>query len=205
MDYTPKLIALHGLKGSGKDLTARIIQSYVLNSQTFAFATKLKQICATAWDVSLVNFNDETLKERIISGKDLSPRSMMTSMQGALKEAFGNDVFAKDLAPAWSKALSAGKTLIVTDLRFDVELEVCRNLGALVVHVQRDSNDLYTPSDHVSERGLPLEGRYKVLMNSGDQIYLLHQVRGLIEYVWGRDALRAYPFVPSDLSRFAQK
>lgn len=137
MDYTPKLIALHGLKGSGKDLAARIIQSYVLNSQTFAFATKLKQICATAWDVSLVNFNDETLNELIISGKDLSPRSMMTYMQGALKEAFGNDVFAKGLVPAWSKALSAGKTLIVTDLRFDVELEVCRNLGALVVHVQR--------------------------------------------------------------------
>jgi hypothetical protein len=201
MQQPPKLIAIHGLKGSGKDLTAKILRKYVLNSDGFAFGTRLKQICSVAWDVPLSKFHSEYDKERTLD-YGLSPRDMMTRIQGPLKAEFGEDFFAKSLREAWKASLIARNTLVVTDLRFPVELQLCRDLGAVVVHVQRPPSGLYTPSVHASEQGLPIGPVDTVLDNSKDRAHLMLQVRVLVLRLWGANALHSYPFVDSDCVEF---
>lgn len=201
MQQPPKLIAIHGLKGSGKNLTAKMLMKYALNSDAFAFGDRLKSICSATWNVPLSSFHDEALKEKPIHGT-MTPRAMMTRMQSPIKQAFGNEFFADFLRPAWANSLKNKRHLIVTDLRFPVELQVCRSLGALVIHVQRPATGLYEPSNHVSEHGLPLADIDRLLDNSRDKPYLLQQVRNVVKDLWGPAALHAYPFTSTDCIEF---
>lgn len=204
MQKPPKLIAIHGLKGSGKDLTATMLKKFALNSNTFSFGDKLKSICVAATGISPIHFYDETLKEKPClspSGAQYTPRNVMTSMQGPLKEVFGDDFFARDVVGEWAVCLKSGRNLIVTDLRFPVELAVLRDLGAHVLHVHRPVST-YSDFSHVSEKGLPLWGFDYLLQNSGDKASLLQEVRTYVQYLWGPDALHAYPFVPSEIVEF---
>lgn len=204
MQYSSKLIAIHGLKGAGKDLTSKMLQKYVVNSATFAFGDRLKSICSAAWGVPLSTFYDEALKEKPLGGAhgDMTPRGIMTSMADAIKKQFGGDFFAKSLYTAWAQALRSQRPLIVTDLRHPVELQVCRDLGAIVIHVQRPDPGLYAPSTHVSEQGLPLAHSDLLISNSGTKADLLLQVRAKIELLWGPDALKSYPYLDSECIEF---
>jgi len=201
MKTSPKLIAIHGLKGSGKDLTASMLRKYVPNSLKFAFGDRLKQMCSVAWDVPLGNFHDETLKEKPLPN-GLTPRAMMTGLQGPVKDAFGDDFFAAILREAWAKAKALELSLIVTDLRFPVEMAICRELGASVLKVDRPNNPLYSNFSHVSERGLPVRESDFLLLNPEDKFYLIRQVRAVVEEIWGDDALKSYPFTNAEASEF---
>lgn len=201
MQQPPKLIAIHGLKGSGKDLTAKMLKKYALNSDTFAFGDKLKRICVAATGIPLLWFYDEALKEAIHEF-GLSPRVVMTQMQGPLKDLFGDDFFAIDVVKAWRLSQQKNSSLIVTDLRYQVELKVLRDLGAEVLHVQRPDTGMYTGFTHSSEQGLPLSDLDRLLDNSRDKPYLMQQVRNVVKDLWGASALHAYPFHASDCSEF---
>lgn len=201
MKHPSKLIAIHGLKGSGKDLTASMLQKYILNSERFAFGDKLKRICSVAFDVPLNYFHDEAMKERGVSEWG-TPRGLTMQVADTFRSHFGDDFFAHDLRSAWAKAQANGKSLIVTDLRFPVELRTCRKLGAVVVHVQRPATGLYSPSTHSSEAGLPLDYLDSLICNTGTKSMLLAQVRQLICVVWGPEALKEYPFVDQNCFEF---
>lgn len=198
MQHPPKLIAIHGLKGSGKDLTASMLMRYVENSIEFSFGRKLKKICAEAFELPLHVFYSEELKETPTVRDGLSPRQMMTGMDKPLKDAFGQNFFAKSLIRVWEDALRHDQTLVVSDLRFPVERDVCDRLGALVVHIQRPPTGLYSDFSHASEAGLPVMPGDFVIDNSSDRTNLLMQVRSLVLHIWGSDALRRYPFVPPE-------
>lgn len=202
MQYPPKLIGLHGLKGSGKDLSAAMIRKYASNSRCFAFADKLKRMCSVAWSVPLESFYSVALKEEVIPRVGLSPREMMTSMQDVIKARYGEDFFVGEVVGAWEAALRARDSLLVTDLRFHVELQRLREIGAVVVHIGREDKALYRPSTHVSEAGLSGTRWDYVIHNHGDKNYLLRQIRGLVCSIWGEDSLKAYPFIPEEIVEF---
>ena len=202
MQQPPKLIAIHGLKGSGKDLTAKMLRKYAINSDTFAFADKLKKVCSVAWGVPIDHFYSDTLKEVEVRGTGMSPRTMMTSLSDVIKGRYGEGFFVDEVAYRWREALQDRRHLIVTDLRFPFEAARLRDLGAIVIHVERPGNTLYSASTHASEHGLHKRDHDPVIDNSRDKAYLMQQVRNIVRIIWGEAALHSYPFNPTEVVEF---
>ena len=203
----PDIIALHGLKGAGKDTVAQMIMKYRPQMKTWAFAHKLKEVCALAFHVPLRHFYDEELKEQCLDftvpgyrHQYVTPRLLMKDMADTLKAKFGADFFAVDLAwAATSKDYAGG--MIVTDLRaYDGEERVMVDrVGARVIHILRPVNDVYAAGDaHGSEKALPVRDGDIIIVNEGTKRDLLLKVRGAIQVIFGQDALKAYPYVPDD-------
>jgi len=186
MSVHPKLIALHGAKGAGKDLVGTYLRRLSFDAQFFAFGTRLKAICSVAFDVPMTHFVLDSLKEKPLPN-GLTPREIMTRMQGPLKQEFGDDFFAAPLRAAWDNARRVGHHLIVTDLRFPVELRLCRDLDARVIHVLRPDNNLYAPSDHVSEAGLPLGACDLTILNSSTKADLWRVCQDVALRIYGED------------------
>lgn len=63
------LIALVGVKNSGKDAVADIIQKYV-RAERMAFANKLKEVCSNQFNLDMSFFHDRLLKESDLNTKE---------------------------------------------------------------------------------------------------------------------------------------
>jgi hypothetical protein len=57
------IISLVGVKRSGKSTAAMLLQDMLPDAKTVAIADKLKQVCSDAFDLDLIHFNSQDLKE----------------------------------------------------------------------------------------------------------------------------------------------
>ena len=150
MLHTPPLIiALGGLKRSGKDTFAGILaaaaSTHRLTPHRIAFAEPLRRAAAAAYDVPVVEFSDDSLKDAIHPAWGITRRQMLINVGEAMR---GVD------ADHWTKPLVRGicnfetatanytptqRSLhIVTDLRRPNEAKALLDLGATLVLVVRD-------------------------------------------------------------------
>ncbi len=146
----PLIIALGGLKRSGKDTFAGILAAVAksrpnLTTHRIAFAEPLRRAAAAAYDVPVAEFSDDTLKDGIHPAWGITRRQMLINVGEAMR---GVD------ADHWTKLLRRGidsfetaaklytpthKPLhIVTDLRRPNEAKALLDLGATLVLVVRD-------------------------------------------------------------------
>lgn len=77
-----------------------------------------------------------------------------------------------------TRLLDEGKSVIVSDVRFDDEAACVRDLGGYVVHVIRPG--ITTKTDHVSEQGVTSTLVDFVLMNTGTKEDLLAKATVLL-------------------------
>lgn len=142
-----KIIAITGLKGSGKDTIANIICKYDNSFKTIAFADKLKDICAV-----MFNWNREMLSGRFPEsrewrekpdpfwsnelGLEFTPRKALTTV--------GTDLIRGTiLAHIWDIAVKKEiidhpeLNYIITDCRFANELYMIKSLNGIVIQVER--------------------------------------------------------------------
>ena len=142
-----KIIAITGLKGSGKDTIANIICKYDNSFKTIAFADKLKDICAV-----MFNWNREMLSGRFPEsrewrekpdpfwsnelGLEFTPRKALTTV--------GTDLIRGTiLAHIWDIAVkkeildNPNINYVITDCRFANEISVIKNLNGHIVQVNR--------------------------------------------------------------------
>ena len=198
-----KLICIAGLKGSGKDETAKMLQ-FCLNSPKWLrwywlykhfnvfsegkfkivrFADNIKGILSVLLNVEIEKFEDRDFKENYyvdfntlsIHHKDLVDKSKILSDNKFSK-------LAKDLTPSltedyflsirqvlqyfgteimryyfgdklWilSTYRQSNKNIIVSDLRFKVELEESKKKGGYIVYIHRPGCKIGT---HASEKEL---------------------------------------------------
>ena len=137
-----QVIAINGLKRSGKDYSANILKQQLeakgLSVELMAFAEPIKQIVSTMFNISLEqldNYKNNPNENFIrIFGKQ-SKKSSRVSLQkitdfrdiiqrfgnGAMKQVFGKNVWADLLAYNISKSHS--DVVIVTDMRFPEEAQ----------------------------------------------------------------------------------
>ncbi len=131
------LIGLSGLPRVGKDTIADYLEERYGFSTT-AFALPLKAATQALFDLPpSVAFSD-TVKDVPLKQWGHSPRELWCDVADALKEHFGPDFFVSLTETKIRGWLNAGEDVVVSDVRYEGEATMIRNLGGVVVHVTRE-------------------------------------------------------------------
>lgn len=164
------LIGLTGKARSGKDTVGDWLETEI-GFQRVAFAGALKEGLATMLGLSERHVHGD-LKETVLPEFGKSPRQMMQS----LGTEWGRMCVCEDiwLIVAKNKVeylMSKGYSVVLTDVRFDNEAALVREMGGEVWHIQRDAAQKVNA--HQSEAGVAkLEGDFLLENNSTlDSLY----------------------------------
>lgn len=143
-----KIIAITGLKGSGKDSIANIICRYDTSFKTLAFADHLKDITALmfGWDRDMLSGRfpesrewreqpDEFWSKEL--GFEFTPRKALTTVgtdiiRGTALEHIWDIIVKKKILD------NSNTNFVITDCRFPNEIDVLRSLNAKIIEVQRN-------------------------------------------------------------------
>ncbi len=143
-----RLIALCGLKGSGKSSAANALAS-VLPAARVRFAGPLKDMLRA---IGLTDAEIEGELKELPSDKlcGKTPRHGMVT----LGTEWGRQMIGEDIwVEAWKRSvaphLARGVDILTEDLRFPNEYEAVRSLGGIVLRVTRPG---LLPGDHESEQ-----------------------------------------------------
>lgn len=142
-----KIIAITGLKGSGKDSIANFICKYDTTFQTIAFADKLKDIAALTfgWDRDMLSGRFPESREWREQpdpfwskefGFDFTPRKALTSIgtdltHGTFLEHIWDIIVKKEIID------HPETNYIITDCRFLNEIVMIKSLQGTIVQVER--------------------------------------------------------------------
>ena len=143
-----KIIAITGLKGSGKDTTADYIIKNYDNWEKDSFAGTLKDAVSSifGWDRKMLA--GETPQDREIRetrddywseklGFEVTPRIVLQKLgTDCLRCHFHQNIWVDSLE---RKIRNTTKNVIITDCRFKNEIDMLRNLGATIIRVERDT------------------------------------------------------------------
>lgn len=168
------LLGIVGTKGVGKDTLGDFLVRHH-DFQKRAFAAPIKNACALLFQLPPETFEDPVEKERVVPRHGMSPRQMM--------QLVGTDMFRQQVHPdfwvrhfvAWYESLSRSDNIVVTDIRFQNEVDLLKDLGATIIRVTRPGAE--TLDLHVSEQGVQtLTGVDVTLDNAGSKEDLWRQV-----------------------------
>ena len=141
-----KIIAITGLKGSGKDTTADYIIKQYPNWEKDSFAGTLKDAVSVifGWDRKMLagetpedreirETRDEYWSEKF--GYEITPRIILQQLgTDCLRNHLHKNIWVDSLE---KKVRNTDKNIIITDCRFKNEIEMLKNLGAFFVRVER--------------------------------------------------------------------
>ncbi len=138
------IIGLCGCKRSGKDTVARFLTDTCNRKvRLFAFADALRDVVKITFGFDDCDFQDDVSKETKIS--PLFPGSQFTPRRAL--QFIGTDLFRNQVDPdIWVKIAEnkltqeqeEGTVVIVTDVRFENEMNMLRRLGAKLWFVSRE-------------------------------------------------------------------
>jgi hypothetical protein len=180
----PRIIALCGLKRSGKDTAAKVI-SDVFNYQHVKFAGKLKDCCRLLFGLS-----DEQLegheKEVIDPRWGESPRHIMQFFGTELMQVELQRLLPNVGRSFWVKQLMdahPNQRIVISDMRFQHEVEEVLKCDphALIIRIERSC----APCDdtHCSEADVHKLPCHVVLVNNDTVEEFAQQVLHLMETV----------------------
>ena len=175
------LIGLVGTKGVGKDTVGDYLTGYTKR----AFATPIKEACAILFNVPITSFEGE-LKEVPIKKHKMSPRQML--------QLVGTDMFREKVHAKfwirhfqdWYALHGVDRNVVVTDVRFQNEVDAIKALGGVVVRILRpESNGGQPTTDtHITEKGVAELRGVNYWINNETTIERLHkQIDNLIDYI----------------------
>lgn len=167
--FTPNMIVgFVGRKGVGKDTAADVLvqnKGYVRRK----FAQPIKDICAIAFQVPSALL-DGPEKEILIGKHQLSPRQMMQIVGTDFFRAHIHENFWIHHFQDWVADQPPSTNVVVTDIRFQNELDAVQRLGGIVIKIERSSGEgRHQDTDaHVTESGIDnLKNVDVVLQNDG--------------------------------------
>jgi hypothetical protein len=153
----PKIIALTGAKGCGKDTVADILTTayYVpvdRRVRRVAFADPIKNEVMNIFDLSRIDQYDTLKRSHLVmeslGGLSINGRHVVREIGMLMRRydesqfvRYVDDQIAKDPTAIW----------VVTDLRFDNELVHLQKLGAKIVKIDRPTANV--ADAHITERG----------------------------------------------------
>lgn len=147
----PKIIALTGVKGCGKDTTANILAT-TYGTKSVAFADPIKHEVMRIFNLKSIEQYD-TFKRSVLMANDVNldtvPGRQVVREIGMLMRKYDVNQFVDYVD---EKINSEPDTIwVVTDLRFDNEIIHLKNLGAKIVKIKRTTIDVI--DTHITERG----------------------------------------------------
>lgn len=150
-----QIIGLYGKKGSGKDTVCQFIQEINSNFVALAFATPIKESLANIHQIDIKYFNDPELKNQPLEKlKGKSPRDLMKWLgTDVYRRQFSDDIWIENMKSRIKKVLESGKGVIVTDCRYQNELEILKsfNVGVKIWHIKRTSVNCMTSCEDTHE------------------------------------------------------
>lgn len=143
-----KLVAVIGAQGAGKDFIMNLLQSrlicYTMSTVRTRFADSLNEAVAPILGISGKELQDRNLKEekRFSFGANRSgieskwsSRDVQKEVGRLLRDNLGEDVFINALDKKYSNYLSI---LLISDLRYQNELDWVRERGGKVVYIHNE-------------------------------------------------------------------
>lgn len=166
------LIGTAGPAGSGKDTVA----DYLVEMHGFtkmAFAGPLKAMMAAA---GMAEPADRAMKEQPIPGFDFTWREAAQKLGTEWGRGLDPEIWTKIVRRKLESlaGLKYRTRIVLTDIRFENEAQVVRELGGQVWHMLNRSADLGVNAGHISEGGVMYRPHEDELIdNSGslDQLY----------------------------------
>lgn len=168
-----KIIGLNGVARSGKDTCANFIEELHQDKKILRlyFSKLLKDVSKM-----LFNLTDEHVytdkKEEILSNwklndEEVSPRKLLQWLgTDILRKHLGQDFFIKHMKEQIQKGINENYDFIlITDVRFDNEGELVKELGGIVINVHRPGLEKINLSNHVSEKGINESLIDKIIIN----------------------------------------
>lgn len=152
----PKIIALTGAKGCGKDTTATILQSTFQSDGVevipIAFADPIKNEVMRIFNLNGIsdydNFKRSKLLPNYAEANIIEGRRIVREI-GMLMRKYDVNQFVSYVDECI--AMSPNAIWVVTDLRFDNELIHLQNLDAKIVKIKRQVVEVI--DTHITERG----------------------------------------------------
>lgn len=167
-----KIIFLTGPKGSGKDTVAQLIAEKYDNVKTIAFADPIKDVLLDLFNLATKDHYDQFKRTNIsyqLPGhltEQIEGRKLVREI-GMLMRSYDTRQF---IDYVWKAIASDPNALwIVTDMRFDDEYLMAKQLGAKIVKITRPQYDY---DGHISERNFDDHLVDNILHNDGDLEYL---------------------------------
>lgn len=176
------LIGVTGKAGAGKDELARILRERH-GFTRMAFADPLKEAAAVAFDINENMFHTPEGKQAKDDFWSLTNREILQRFGEAMCKEFGEDFWVQ----RWFIDYPGGEdeSLVITDVRKDVEASMIRDLGGVVVQINRECAGLQGgEANHVSERGVSQALIDWTITNDGSLDDLADEVNKLL--VWDR-------------------
>lgn len=193
------LIGISGKIGSGKDTAAEIIQHLtnpmkldMFPYEVKKFAGKLKTIASILTGIPVEKFEDQEFKKQYL-GEDwnyqidkFNPIQKMTVRE--LLQKLGTDALRDGLhTNVWVNALLAdyneNSNWLVTDTRFPNEAKAIKDLGGVVLRIERSTCQLGT---HPSETALDDYTFDYVIHNNGSKEDLEKELVKFLDWYYAR-------------------
>ena len=149
-----KLIGVHGRARSGKDTLARtLVEEHGFVRMAFADPMKAAASILFDWPPE-VAFSDE-IKDYHSPLWNLTGRQVFQKFgTEAMRGTFGDDFWIKRWACDYSR-LRKKHSVVVSDVRTNMEADMIRGLGGLIIHLRRDGAGLRGAEGlHSSELGI---------------------------------------------------
>ena len=176
------LIGLCGKAGAGKDTVGIMLSQH--GFKTYAMAGPLKAMLAAA------GFDEPSRewKEKPIPGFDFSYREAAQVLGTEWGRRMDKDIWIKLAENAVAQHSLPGADsarIVITDLRFQNEVDMVRSLGGVIVQVVGRNADLGTNAGHASEVGIPEDYIDYVIHNDSSIEHLSTLVETLLWNVHG--------------------
>jgi dephospho-CoA kinase len=174
----PKIIAICGYKGSGKDTIANYL-SNKYNYKHYKISSKVKDIVKILFNVNDYDYDNN--KEFVNEKWGISIRQMM--------QFVGTDMFQfkiQELLPNinrdfWIKTLFSDElikninntNIVLSDLRFIHEFNYLKKLNIPIIIIRVDNSNIKKNDEHISEREY-INIPYDYYINNNNDIHSLY-------------------------------
>ena len=170
----PMLIGISGKAGAGKDTLGKYLCDEY-RCLHYYFAKPLKEgakVMFALTDDQIAN------KEVPIEPWGISPRKIWQLLGTEVGRGIDPAIWIKN-AEMFIKSVP-GRTVVITDVRFDNEATFIRNRGGAVINIIRDKEDIYE-SRHSSEGGLSEDNIDLTIKNNGTIADMCNEVTYYIQ------------------------
>ena len=180
-----KLIGVHGKAQSGKDTIARVlVEEHGFVGMAFTDPLKAAASILFNWPPEIA-FSDEIKTHQNPLWNDLTGREIFQKFgTEAMRGTFGDDFWIKRWACDYSR-LRKKHSIVVSDVRTNIEADMIRGLGGLILHVERRGAGLSgLEAFHSSERGIIFnKGTDLRLENNGTLEELEDEVHRIVAFI----------------------